>query len=99
MKPDPTRQDITFEDFETPDIRAQMVTQVVVEADSKELVQLTTGCGDHTRSVVVSLKQERDRIGANILMQIPFSSRKFKDEPNRVLAGDNTACTVHNWIA
>ena len=60
MKLAPVKQDITFEHFEQLDIRVGTISSVEDIAESKKLVKLTVDFGDHSRSILVGMKQERD---------------------------------------
>lgn len=60
MTPAPIKPQIAFSDFEKIDIRVGTITAVVNVPDSKKLVQLMVDFGDHTRSIVAGIKQERE---------------------------------------
>lgn len=60
MKPAPTKQEITFEHFQQLDIRVGTILSVEDVEESRKLVKLTVDFGDHYRSILVGMKQERD---------------------------------------
>jgi tRNA-binding protein len=59
MKPAPVKETILFEDFEKLDIRVGTITSVSDIAKSKKLMKLTVDFGDHNRSILAGIKQER----------------------------------------
>jgi tRNA-binding protein len=60
MKPAPIKDLITFEDFEKLDIRVGTIVSVSEVEKSNKLMQLTVDFGDHTRSILAGIKQERE---------------------------------------
>ena len=60
MNPFPVKKVISFEDFEKLDIRVGTIASVSDVEKSKKLVKLTVNFGDHTRSILAGIKQERD---------------------------------------
>lgn len=60
MKPAPIKDLISFEDFEKIDIRVGTIVSVSEVEKSKKLLKLTVDFGDHTRSILAGIKQERD---------------------------------------
>jgi tRNA-binding protein len=59
MKPFPIKETISFEDLEKIDIRVGTITSVSDVANSNKLMKLTVDFGDHTRSILAGIKQER----------------------------------------
>jgi tRNA-binding protein len=59
MNPSPIKEEITFEDFEKFDIRVGTISAVSEVEKSKKLMKLTVDFGDHTRSILSGIKQER----------------------------------------
>ena len=59
MKPAPVKETILSEDFEKLDIRVGTITSVSDVAKSKKLMKLTVDFGDHNRSILAGIKQER----------------------------------------
>ncbi len=60
MHPTPIKDLITFDDFEKVDIRVGTIVTVSEVAKSDKLMKLTVDFGDHTRSILAGIKQERD---------------------------------------
>ena len=60
MKPAPIKDVISFEDFEKIDIRVGTIISVSEVEKSNKLMKLTVDFGDHTRSILAGIKQERD---------------------------------------
>ncbi|MCD4674471.1 MAG: hypothetical protein K8S18_00540 [Desulfobacula sp.] len=60
MKPAPIKDDISFGDFEKLDIRVGTIISVSEVEKSNKLMKLTVDFGDHTRSILAGIKQERD---------------------------------------
>ena len=59
MKPAPVKATIAFEDFEKIDIRVGTILAVSEIAKSKKLMKLVVDFGDHTRTILAGIKQER----------------------------------------
>ena len=60
MKPAPIKDVISFEDFEKIDISVGTIISVSEVEKSNKLMKLTVDFGDHTRSILAGIKQERD---------------------------------------
>ena len=60
MKPAPVKPDVTFDDLQKLDIRVGTIESVHDVQDSKKLVKLVVNFGDHTRTILAGIKQERD---------------------------------------
>ncbi len=60
MKQAPIKELIAFEDFEKLDIRVGTITKVSEIANSDKLMKLTVDFGDHVRTILAGIKQERD---------------------------------------
>ena len=60
MTPAPIKENVAFEDLEKLDIRVGTIQSVEDVASSRKLVKLTVDFGDHARSILVGMKQERD---------------------------------------
>ncbi len=60
MKPAPVKPHISFKDLQQLDIRVGTISSVEDIAESRKLVKLTVEFGDHSRSILVGMKQERD---------------------------------------
>jgi len=59
MKPAPLKNTISFEDFEKLDIRAGTIVSVEDVPKSNKLMKLIVDFGDHTRSILAGIQQER----------------------------------------
>ncbi len=60
MNPAPIKPEVSFADFEKLDIRVGTITQVSEVENSKKLMKLSVDFGDHTRSILAGIKQDRD---------------------------------------
>ena len=60
MNPAPIKPEVSFADFEKLDIRVGTITQVSEVETSKKLMKLTVDFGDHSRSILAGIKQERE---------------------------------------
>ena len=56
----PIKELITFSDFEKLDIRVGTITKVSEVEKSNKLMKLTVDFGDHVRSILAGIKQERE---------------------------------------
>ena len=59
MKPAPIKETISFEDFEKLDIRIGTIISVSEIEKSDKLMRLDVDFGDHVRSILAGIKQER----------------------------------------
>ncbi len=59
MKSAPIKKLITFDDFAKLDIRVGRITLVSEVEKSDKLMKLTVDFGDHNRSILAGIKQER----------------------------------------
>ena len=60
MQPAEIKPTIQFKDLEKIDIRVGTITKVEEIPDSDKLVKLIVDFGDHNRTILVGMKQERD---------------------------------------
>ena len=60
MKPSPIKETISFDEFEKLDIRVGTITTVTEVAKSNKLMKLIVDFGDHSRSILAGIKQERE---------------------------------------
>lgn len=60
MDPAPIKELISFEDFEKLDIRVGTIVSVSEVEKSNKLMKLMVDFGDHTRSILAGIKQERE---------------------------------------
>jgi len=66
MTPAPIKPLISFDDLNKIDIRAGTILTVEDVAKSDKLVRLKVDFGDHTRSILVGMKKERQNPQAEI---------------------------------
>lgn len=59
MNPAPIKDLIAFEDFEKLDIRVGTIVSVTEIENSNKLMKLMVDFGDHSRSILAGIKQER----------------------------------------
>jgi tRNA-binding protein len=59
MQPAPVKPEASVDDLEKLDIRIGTITAVDEVADSKKLMKLTVDFGDHLRTILAGIKQER----------------------------------------
>jgi tRNA-binding protein len=60
FKPAPVKPSISFADVERIDVRVGTILTVEDVAGSDKLLKLTVDFGDHRRSILAGMKQERD---------------------------------------
>jgi tRNA-binding protein len=92
MTPAPIKELINFDDFEKLDIRVGTITKVSDVADSRKLVKLTVDFGDHSRSILSGMKQERDDPkeieGKQALFVVNLPERKMAGEASQGMLFD-----------
>ncbi|MXZ74833.1 MAG: tRNA-binding protein [Gemmatimonadetes bacterium] len=92
MKPAPIKETISFEDFEKLDIRAGTITAVEEVANSNKLMKLIVDFGDHTRSILAGIKQERsdpkEIEGKQALFVVNLAERKMAGEVSQGMLFD-----------
>jgi tRNA-binding protein len=81
MTPAPIKEQITFDDLQKIDLRVGTIRAVEEVPDSKKLVALTVSFGDHTRTILAGMKQERadpkDIEGRQALFVVNMAPRKM----------------------
>ena len=60
MKPAPIKETATVDDLDKIDIRVGQIVEVEDLPDSRKLVSLIVDFGDHRRTILAGIKQERD---------------------------------------
>lgn len=70
--PHPVKDLVPLSALEALDIRLGTIRAVAEVPDSKKLVALTVSLGDHTRTIVAGLKQERSDLGELVGRQALF---------------------------
>jgi methionine--tRNA ligase beta chain len=82
MTPAAIKPNVTIDDLNKLDIRVGTIEQVNDIPDSDKLVALTVDMGDHKRTVVVGMKQERQNPkeieGRQALFIVNLEPRKMK---------------------
>jgi tRNA-binding protein len=81
MQPASIKEQITAEDLNKVDVRVGMIEAVEDIPDSKRLVRLLVDFGDHKRTIVAGLKQERadptEIKGKQALFVVNMEARKI----------------------
>jgi tRNA-binding protein len=81
FEPAPVKPAITYADFERLDIRAGTIVEVCDVPQSKKLVALTVSFGDHRRTILAGIKQERENPreieGRQALFVVNLAPRKM----------------------
>jgi len=84
MNPAAIKKLITFDDFSKLDIRVGTVTLVSEVAKSDKLMKLTVDFGDHVRTILAGIKQERENPseieGKQALFVVNLPERKMAGE-------------------
>ncbi len=80
----PVKPTISYEDFAKIDIRVGGIERVEDMPGSDKLVRLTVDFGDHKRTVIVGMKQERqdptEIVGKQALFVVNLEPRKMMGE-------------------
>ena len=78
--------------LESIDIRVGTIQAVADVAASKKLLRLTVGFGDHTRSILAGMKQERSNpqelVGRQALFVVNLEPRKMAGEISEAMLFD-----------
>jgi len=84
MKPSPIKPEVTIDDLEKLDIRTGTITSVEEVPESKKLMRLTVDFGDHERTILAGIKQEREDpreiVGLQALFVVNLAPRKMAGE-------------------
>ena len=92
MTPAPVKAPITFEDFEKLDIRVGTILSASDVEQSNKLMKLTVDFGDHTRSILAGIKQERENPreieGKQALFVVNLPERKMAGEVSQGMLFD-----------
>ena len=80
----PIKPTIEFEDFDKIDIRVGTIIKVEDIPESKKLVRLIVDLGDHQRTILAGIKQERENPaeieGRQALFVVNLAPRKMMGE-------------------
>ncbi|MFH2021531.1 MAG: tRNA-binding protein [archaeon] len=81
INPAPIKPLISYDEFRKIDIRVGTIEMLSDIAGSNKLVKLTVDFGDHKRTIVVGMKQERDNpkevVGKQALFVMNLAPRKM----------------------
>jgi len=92
MKPSPVKENISFDVFEKLDIRVGTIVAVSDVVKSNKLIKLTVDFGDHTRSILAGIKQERanpqEIEGKQALFVLNLPERKMAGEVSQGMLFD-----------
>ncbi|WP_375749029.1 tRNA-binding protein [Vibrio sp. HN007] len=84
MTPAPIKDPISYDDFAKLDIRVGKITQVLEVPKSDKLMKLIVDFGDHERSILAGIKQERENPqeieGKQALFVVNLPERKMAGE-------------------
>ena len=92
MNPAPIKPEINVSEFEKLDIRVGTITLVSEVKNSKKLMKLTVDFGDHNRSILAGIKQERENPkeieGRQALFVLNLAERKMAGEVSQGMLFD-----------
>lgn len=84
MTPAPIKPEIEFDDLEKIDLRVGTITAVTEVEKSRKLLRLHVDFGDHTRTILSGMKQEREDqqslVGVQTLFVVNLAPRKMAGE-------------------
>lgn len=84
MKPAPVKPQISIEELEKLDIRVGTIESVSELPESKKLMKLTVDFGDHSRTILAGIRQEREKpheiTGLQALFVVNLPPRKMAGE-------------------
>ncbi len=84
IEPAPVKAAIDFDVFESIDIRVGTIERVDDVEDSNKLIKMTVDFGDHMRTILAGMKQERDDPreieGKQALFVVNLAPRKMAGE-------------------
>ena len=86
MRPAPIKNQITIADLEKVDIRVGTIEAVDKIPNSKKLMKLSVGFGDHTRTILAGIRQEREEPQEIVGRQALF----VVNLPPRTMAGETS---------
>ena len=92
MKPAPVKPEITFGDLQKLDIRVGTIESVDDVEGSKKLVKLIVNFGDHSRTILAGIKQEREDpseiTGKQALFVVNLPPRRMAGEASQGMLFD-----------
>ena len=92
MEPAPIKPVIPFEQLDGIDIRIGTIESVAEVPDSRKLMRFVVDFGDHKRTVLAGMKQERDEfetmVGMQTLFVVNLEPRKMAGEVSEAMFFD-----------
>ena len=92
MKPAPVKPNVTIDDLQKLDIRVGTIESVEDVAGSEKLVKLTVSFGDHRRTILAGMKQEREDpteiTGRQTLFVVNLAPRRMAGEVSQGMLFD-----------
>ncbi len=92
MEPAPVKPNVVIEDLEKLDIRVGTIESVDDVPGSRKLVRLVVDFGDHTRTILAGIKQERENPseirGRQALFVVNLAPRKMAGEASEGMLFD-----------
>ena len=92
MKPAPVKTTVTIEDLERIDIRVGTIIAVSEVDGSRKLMKLTVDFGDHRRSILAGIRQEREDPraieGRQALFVVNLAARQMAGETSEGMLFD-----------
>ena len=92
MKPAPVKPNVTIDDMQKLDIRVGTIESVEDVAGSEKLVKLTVSFGDHRRTILAGMKQEREDpteiTGRQTLFVVNLAPRRMAGEVSQGMLFD-----------
>ena len=92
MRPAPVKPEASIDDLQKLDIRVGTITAVDEVADSNKLMKLTVDFGDHSRSILAGIKNERtdptEIAGRQALFVINLPPRKMAGQVSQGMLFD-----------
>lgn len=90
--PAPAKPSISFDDLNRIDIRVGTIVSVADVAGSDKLVKLTVDFGDHERSILAGMKQERQNLreleGMQALFVVNLEPKKMMGQTSEGMLFD-----------
>ena len=92
MNPAPVKPEASIEDLDKLDIRVGTILAVEEIPESKKLMKLSVDLGDHRRTILAGIKQERERpeeiVGLQALFVVNLPPRKMAGEVSQGMLFD-----------
>ena len=92
LQPSPIKPEISFADVEKLDVRVGTIARVEEVKGSDKLLKLTVDFGDHQRTILAGMKQERDDpqevAGRQALFVVNLAPKKMMGETSEGMLFD-----------